>query len=90
MNEQEKENNEITYVLFGKEAVLLYKTSANSLLNTTVNYKVGSYTSVKDFVHESQKWDSFIEITQEEYELLKGASKNKKPAKKSLCKRLFG
>lgn len=90
MNQQEKEENDITYVLFGKEAVLLYKTSVNSLLNTNVNYKVGRYTSVKDFVHESQKWDSFIEITQEDYEMLKNKSKNEKPRKKSLCKRLFG
>lgn len=84
-------NSEITYVLFGKEAILTYKLSAETLLkNNDIKYKVGAYTSVRSFVNETQKWDGFIEITREDYEILKSKEENikrkKKPFYKMLCR----
>lgn len=81
-------NNDITYVLFGKEAILTYKIGAQSLLDSSIEYKVEAYTSVKSFVNESQNWDGFIEISQEDYDLLKPKKQKDKP-KKSLLKKFF-
>ena len=54
---------ELTYVLFGAEAIQVYNISINMLLSSAhLVYKVGAYDDVKTFVDESEKWDNFIEI----------------------------
>ena len=68
-------NNDITYVLFGKEATLIYKVSPRMLLATKdVQFCVGAFSSVKVFVKESKLWDGFIEISKQDYNLLKAHS----------------
>lgn len=84
----EETHCDITYVLFGKEAILTYKISAQSLLDNNIEYKVGAYTSVKSFVNESHKWDGFIEISPQDYDLLKPKQQGDEQ-KKSLLKKLF-
>ena len=64
-NQLEKDK---TYVLFGNEAIRIYNISLRLLLSSAhVEYKVGAYTDVKEFVTEAQKWDGFIEIDQIDY-----------------------
>ena len=59
---------EITYVLFGKEAIKLYRLSRNTLINSIdVSFKVGAYSSVKQFVSDALQWDDFIEIPEVDY-----------------------
>lgn len=61
-----------TYVLFGREAIQLYKLSMELLLDAiNLKYKVGAYADVKQFVNESKKWDDFMEIDKDSYEKLK-------------------
>ncbi|RPD99622.1 hypothetical protein EGM88_03505 [Aureibaculum marinum] len=69
----EKNNKEeLTYVLFGAEAIQIYKISLDMLLSSVhLNYKVGAYNDVKTFVKESEKWDDFIEINKNDYIKLK-------------------
>ena len=78
--------NELTYVLFGSEAIKIYKMSLKLLLSSNyIDYKVGAYSDVKRFMKETEKWESFIEINKNEFlqlkqKLLKDerAKKNKK------------
>ncbi|MDH5413609.1 MAG: hypothetical protein OEW87_05675 [Flavobacteriaceae bacterium] len=64
-NQLEKDK---TYVLFGNEAIRIYNISLRLLLSSAhVEYKVGVYTDVKEFVAEAQKWDGFIEIEKIDY-----------------------
>ncbi|MET2983983.1 hypothetical protein [Aureibaculum conchae] len=63
---------ELTYVLFGAEAIQIYKISLGMLLSSAhLTYKVGAYNDVKAFVDESKKWDDFIEINKSDYVTLK-------------------
>lgn len=66
-------DNEYTYILFGKEAVDLYKVSLKLLLSSTsyVDYKVGAYNDVKRFMKEQKNWKVFIEIPENDYLYLK-------------------
>ncbi|PID69305.1 MAG: hypothetical protein CSA39_02660 [Flavobacteriales bacterium] len=68
-----KENKEEpTYVLFGREAIHLYKISIDLLMDAIkVKYKVGAYNDVKQFVNESKNWDDFMEIDKADYQKLK-------------------
>lgn len=64
-NQLEKDK---TYVLFGNEAIRIYNISLRLLLSSAhVEYQVGVYTDVKEFVAEAQKWDGFIEIEKMDY-----------------------
>ena len=46
-----------TYVMFGSEAISLYKMSLSILLASSyVEYKIGAYIDVKQFMQETQKW----------------------------------
>lgn len=82
-----------TYVLFGNEAIRIYKMSLKLLLSSNhVRFKVGAYKDVSKFVKEAQKWDDFIEINEEDYiklnktylrNLNKGKAKGKKTKKTS-------
>ncbi len=87
------ENSEITYVLFGKEAVKLYKVSLKVLINSLdVHFHVGAYSSVKKFVHDTQSWDDFTEISKEDFlTLRKLTNKNmiQKPKKRAFLSKLF-
>lgn len=69
----EKNNKEeLTYVLFGAEAIQIYNISISMLLSSAhLTYKVGAYDDVKTFVDESKKWDNFIEINKSDYVTLK-------------------
>lgn len=63
---------EYTYVMFGSEAISLYKMSLSILLASPyVEYKIGAYIDVKQFMHETQKWDSFIEITESDFKRIR-------------------
>ena len=63
---------ELTYVLFGAEAIQIYNISLSMLLSSVhLVYKVSAYNDVKSFVNESKRWDGFIEITKEDYITLK-------------------
>lgn len=63
---------EYTYVMFGGEAISLYKMSLSILLKSPyVEYKIGAYLDVKQFVQETQKWDSFIEISESDFKRIK-------------------
>ncbi len=66
-------DNEYTYILFGKEAVDLYNVSLKLLLSSTsyVDYKVGAYNDVKRFMKEQKNWAVFIEIPENDYLYLK-------------------
>ena len=64
-NDLEKEP---TYVLFGNEAIRIYKMSLKLLLTSNhITYKVGAYLDVSEFVNEAQNWDDFIEISEDDY-----------------------
>ena len=63
---------ELTYVLFGAEAIQIYNISLNMLLSSAhLAYKVGAYDDIKAFVDESKKWDDFIEINKSDYITIK-------------------
>jgi hypothetical protein len=79
MREMENVNKvEPTYVLFGKEAVLIYKMSLNDLLSAHhINFKIGEYYDINTFIKETKKWDDFIEINEDDYnEINNGKSKS--------------
>lgn len=86
-------NSEITYVLFGNEAVKLYKLSLKTLVNSLdVDFRVGAYVSVKKFVDDSKEWGDFVEISKDDFLLLrKISSKNTgiKTKKRSFFSKLF-
>ena len=64
-NDLEKEP---TYVLFGNEAIRIYKMSLKLLLTSNhITYKVGAYIDVSKFVKDAQNWDDFIEISEDDF-----------------------
>ncbi len=69
---EQNNQEELTYVLFGAEAIQIYNISLSMLLSSAhLAYKVGAYDDVKTFVNESKKWDGFIEINKKDYVILK-------------------
>ena len=93
MMRNDKEDNEITYVLFGKEAIKLHKLSRRALMNSLdVNFRVGAYSSVKKFVNDTKEWDDFAEISKEDFLILRKMQTNKvdhKHKKRDFLSRLF-
>lgn len=76
------EQSEITYVLFGKEAIKLYRLSLKTLINSlNVDFKVGAYGSVKKFVSDTREWDDFVEISKEDFLTLRRISSKKEERK---------
>lgn len=64
--------NNATYVLFGDEAVSIYRVSIKQLLRTNgIDYTVGEYESVKEFFKEKEKWRKYIEIDYADYHTIK-------------------
>lgn len=90
-NDLEKEP---TYVLFGNEAIRIYKMSLKLLLTSNhITYKVGAYLDVSKFVNEAQNWDDFIEISEDDYLKLNisylrslNSNKSKRIKKRSIFK----
>ena len=90
-NDLEKEP---TYVLFGNEAIRIYKMSLKLLLTSNhITYKVGMYLDVSKFVNEAQNWDDFIEISEDDYKKLNmsylrslNSDKSKRIKKRSIFK----
>jgi len=94
-NELEKEP---TYVLFGNEAIRIYKMSLKLLISSAhITYRVGAYLDISKFVKDAQKWDDFIEISEDDYQklnesYLKSLSNDKSKrskTKKSIISRIF-
>ena len=78
------EKNIATYVLFGNEAISIYKKSINTLLDTKgIDYKIGKYISVKKFFEEKNKWEDYAEINYLEYITIKTHLEDKSQEKKS-------
>ncbi|MCF6349284.1 MAG: hypothetical protein L3J20_13485 [Flavobacteriaceae bacterium] len=72
------DDNSITYVLFGKEAIFIYQISLDKLLRTEdIKYDIGEFSTIKKFKEESEKWDDFIEIELEDYLKIKAHFKKK-------------
>jgi len=66
------ENTAVTYVLFGDEAVSIYRISIKHLLKAEdLKFTVGEYSSVKEFFIEKNKWDNYIEIDYKNYATIK-------------------
>ncbi|MCK0132020.1 hypothetical protein MWU59_10975 [Flavobacteriaceae bacterium F08102] len=66
MEDSQLENT--SYVLFGDDAIKIYKMSLKLLLSSRhVNYKVGAYQEVKPFMAEAANWDNYIEIPKSDY-----------------------
>ncbi len=65
----EKETTEeLSYVLFGDDAIKIYKMSLKLLLSSNhIKYKVNSFDEVKSFMQEAANWDNYIEISKGEY-----------------------
>jgi len=90
-NDLEKEP---TYVLFGNEAIRIYKMSLKLLLTSNhITYKVGAYLDVSKFVKDAQNWDDFIEISEDDYLKLNesylksiNSDKSKRNKKRSIFK----
>lgn len=93
MMENNAGHSEITYVLFGKEAVKLYRLSLKTLLNSLdVEFRVGAYSSVKKFVSDTKEWNDFIEISKEDFLSLRSLSSEKtkrKKTKQSFLSKIF-
>ncbi len=89
------EENIATYVLFGAEAVSIYRVSIKQLLKTNnIEYNVGEYQSVKEFFTEKEKWGNYIEIDYSDYKIIKEHldskfNKSKKRAKRFSLFSLF-
>lgn len=87
------EHSEITYVLFGKEAVKLYKLSPKALMNSLdVHFHVGAYSSVRKFVSDTKEWDDFIEISKDDFLRLRHMplkQPEKRPKKNAFFLKLF-
>lgn len=80
--------NIATYILFGDEAISIYKISIKHLLKAEdVIYKVGKYFTVKDFFEEKDKWKSYIEIDYSDYTAIKKHLKKKPEFSKEEKKR---
>ncbi len=87
--------NIATYVLFGDEAVSIYRVSMKQLLKVhDIEYTVGEYQSVKEFFKEKDKWGNYIEIDYSDYKVIKTHldtkfNKNKKRKKRFSLFNLF-
>ena len=84
----------LSYVLFGCEAVYLYKISIKHLLHATnIEFNVKPLSTVKEFITESEKWNDFLEIEQNDYKILKAHLKKhpefSSEPKKGFFARLF-
>tara|TARA_R110002073_G_scaffold220418_1_gene380575 strand:- start:62115 stop:62408 length:294 start_codon:yes stop_codon:yes gene_type:complete len=67
-----KQESDLTYVLFGSEAIRMYRISMKLLLSSPyVEYKVDAYNDVKKFVRETKNWDEFLEINEYDFLLLR-------------------
>lgn len=68
-----------TYVLFGKEAIELYKYSIDKLVSSNnLKYNVGAYTSISAFITDKNCWYNFKVISKKEYtKLSKHINENK-------------
>ena len=86
-------HSEITYVLFGKEAVKLYRLSPKALMNSLdVDFHVGAYSSVRKFVSDTKDWDDFVEIPKEDFLLFRNLplkQSERRPKKKDFFSKLF-
>jgi len=93
MSNQIEDN--VTYVLFGDEAVPIYRVSIKHLLKTEdIDFTVGMYTSVKEFFKEKDKWRNYIEIEESDYKTIKAhidakLNKDKKRKKRFSFFKLF-
>lgn len=68
-----------TYVLFGNEAINIFKVSPHLLIaSEDINYDVGEFYDIKTFVQATNVWDAFLEIDKAAY--LKLARKKKRLA----------
>ena len=74
-----KSTTQPTYVLFGKQAIELYKSSLDRLvLSQDLKYNVGAYTNVSAFIADKNCWNDFTIINKKEYaQLAKHINKNK-------------
>lgn len=68
-----------TYVLFGNEAVELYKISIDTLvLSNNLKYNIGAYTNISAFIADKNCWNNFKVINKKEYtKLSKHINENK-------------
>ena len=68
-----------TYVLFGKEAIELYKFSIDKLVSSkNLKYNVGAYTNISTFIADKNCWNNFKVISKKEYtKLSKHINENK-------------
>ena len=63
-----KQTTQPTYVLFGKQAIEIYKSSIDSLvLSKELKYNVGAYTNVSAFVADKNRWNDFTIINKKDY-----------------------
>ncbi len=63
-----KSTKKPTYVLFGKEAIELYKSSIDTLeISTGLKYNVGAYTNVSAFIADKNRWNDFMTISKKDY-----------------------
>lgn len=88
----EKDRSDVTFVLFGKEAILQYNISIEKLLQSMSNIEcnIGTYTSVKKFVQDSKKLGDFTEITEKEYlQLKKAGAKDMRSFKSNIFSKFF-
>jgi len=74
-----KTTTQPTYVLFGKKAIELYKSSIESLvLSNDLKYNVGAYTNVSTFIADKNCWNDFTIIDKNDYtKLMKHIKANK-------------
>lgn len=81
------ENKETpTYVLFGSNAIELYKISIEELLKQrSIRFHIGKYSDLNEFFKERQRWDDCIEIPFQDFvklDLYKNAQDQKSKKKK--------
>ncbi len=74
-----KSTTQPTYVLFGKQAIELYKSSIENLVVADdLKFNVGAYTNVRAFIADKNRWNDFVIITRKEYaKLAKHIQSNK-------------
>ena len=74
-----KTTTQPTYVLFGKEAIELYKYSIDALVSSNnLKYNVGAYTTIGNFITDKNRWNNFKVISKKEYsKLSKHINENK-------------
>jgi len=72
-----------SYVLFGDDAIKIYKMSLKLLLSSRhVKYKVAAFQEVKPFMAEAANWDNYLEISKDDYlQLIQNKLLNEQPVK---------